>query len=194
MGYPDASFGSESRFGIPFPFLLRDVLHFDESVDDATKRMNDTRRTCDLILGVGCGKDGDDQNGKFRGYEYSHSTLNVYDWDNLEPYNASADPQWHPRIKDIVYWGMDWLCPNYDMTLSQQLQRFYGNINAENAIQNIVAQTQTGNLHIAIYDYSEGAVYISFHSRSDQTGIEKKNAFDRPYVKFRFDALFDESL
>ena len=154
--------------------------------------MNNTRRTCDLILGVGCGQEGDD--GTFRGYEYSYSTLNVYNWNNLEPYNASADPQWHPRIKDIIYWGMDWLCPNYDIVLSNQLIKYYGNINVDNAISNIIAQTQTGNLHIAIYDYYQDAVFISFHARSDQDSVTLKNAYDRPYVKFDLNSLFSESL
>ena len=130
----------------------------------------------------------------FRGYEYSYSTLNVYNWNNLEPYNASANPQWHPRIEDIVYWGMDWLCPNYDIVLASKLQEYYGNISSSISISNIVAQTQTGDLHIAIYDYHKDSVYISFHARSDQTEISKPNAYDRPYVKFTLSDLFDESM
>lgn len=38
----------------------------------------------------------------FRGYQYSYSVLNSYDDENLQPNNET----WHPRIKDIVYWGM----------------------------------------------------------------------------------------
>ena len=37
-----------------------------------------------------------------RGFEYSSSVFKVFDDENLEPYNQT----WHPRIKDIVYWGM----------------------------------------------------------------------------------------
>ena len=54
--YPDGTFGAQSRFGIPFIFLLRDILQFDQTLDDAVSRMADTRRTCDLILGVGDAK------------------------------------------------------------------------------------------------------------------------------------------
>jgi len=192
VSYPDETFGSESRFGEPFPFLLRDILQFDSSVGAATARMNATRRTCDLILGVGCGAEG--EHGEFRGYEYSYSALNVFDWANLEPFDESADPQWHPRMEDIAYWGMDWLCPNYDIVLAQQLSRFYGEIDADVAIQNIVAQTQTGNLHIAIYDYHHDAVLIAFHARSDQQIESGAEAYSRPYVKFDLEALFNETL
>lgn len=31
VAFPDASFGQESRIGIPFTFLLRDILQFDNS-------------------------------------------------------------------------------------------------------------------------------------------------------------------
>ena len=77
--------------------VLRDIIQFDKSVDEATNRLNNTHRTCDLILGAGCGT----QN-KFRGYAYSYDTLNVYDDTNLEPYNQT----WHPRIDNVVYWGL----------------------------------------------------------------------------------------
>lgn len=84
VSYPDATFGSQSRFGLPFIFLLRDILQlrlsavcfrsrltggrgsvvlltrrFDQTVDDAISRMADTQRTCDLILAVGDGNVSD---------------------------------------------------------------------------------------------------------------------------------------
>ena len=31
VSYPDASFGQESRIGVPFTFLLRDILQFDKT-------------------------------------------------------------------------------------------------------------------------------------------------------------------
>jgi exportin-7 len=58
VAYPDASFGSESRIGYPFivsflatlflisQFLLRDILQWDVTIDDAINRMINTRRTC----------------------------------------------------------------------------------------------------------------------------------------------------
>jgi len=36
--------------------LLRDVLQFDTNIEDAIKRMKTTRRTCNLLLGVGDGR------------------------------------------------------------------------------------------------------------------------------------------
>lgn len=97
VSYPDASFGSESRFGYPFTMVLRDIIQFDDDVDSSISRLINTDRTCDLLFGVGDGK-----LNEFRGFQYSHSVLNVFNDENLQPYNET----WHPRIKDIVYWGM----------------------------------------------------------------------------------------
>jgi len=135
--FPDKTFGSESRFGVPFAFLLRDILQFDETLDDSINRMSNSKRTCDLILGVGDAKIP----GGFRSAAYSGSHIEFYDDKNMKPV---AD--WHQRIDDLVYYGMDWLCPAYSEVLGAQLLKYYGNITAENAVRDIVAITQTGNV------------------------------------------------
>lgn len=96
VSFPDATFGKESRVGIPFTFLLRDILQFDSSVDDSIKRIQDATRTCDLILGV-----GDGGHETFRGFQYSHSVANVVNDTGLIP----ANDTWHPQIENVVYWG-----------------------------------------------------------------------------------------
>lgn len=37
-------------------YLLRDILQFDKSLESAMERISNSKRTCDLILGVGDGK------------------------------------------------------------------------------------------------------------------------------------------
>jgi hypothetical protein len=180
VSYPDDTFGRESRRGYPFVFVLRDILQFDHTVEQATQRLEDTHRTCDLILGAGSGKEP-----MFRAYEYSYSTLNVYDDQDMMPYNET----WHPRIDNVVYYGMDWLCPGYSSVLSEQLQEYYGSITAENAYQNIVAKTQTGNLHVALYDYPNDRLLISWHAKSGDNNANQ-NAYSRPYTEITLTDLF----
>ena len=43
--------------------------------------------------------------------QYSYSVATVISDTNLIP----ANDTWHPKIPNIVYFGMDWLCPNYDI-------------------------------------------------------------------------------
>jgi hypothetical protein len=49
---------------------------------------------------------------------------------------------------------MDWLCPGFNSVLGAQLTKYHGNITAANTIRDVTAITQTGDLHIAIYDVS----------------------------------------
>ena len=95
-------FGKESRFGIPFTFILRDILQFDSSLADAMDRISSSNRTCDLILGVGDGKLDANANAPFRGIQYSHDVANFYVDKDMQPHNDS----WHARINDVVYYGM----------------------------------------------------------------------------------------
>jgi len=180
VSFPDSTFGRESRFGIPFTYILRDILQFDNSLQDAEKRITDAHRTCDLILGVG------DGNAKeFRGIQYSFSVANFYTDTDMMPV---AD--WHPRMNDVVYYGMDWLCPGYSIVLHDQIQKFYGNITAENTLREITSITETGNLHIAIYDLTNMIVHTANARRDGAQG--PLNAFQRQFVRLDFNAIFAE--
>jgi len=180
VSYPDDSFGAESRIGKPFIFILREILQYDLTVDDATSRMANSRRTCDLILGVGDGK-----LGEFRGYSYSYQNLRVYNDKNLMPFNQT----WHPRMSGLVYWGMDWVCPAYNLVLSQQLQKFYGKITPEVGIKYLTAVEQSGDNHLSYYDLTNLEFYVSFAAPHNVTG--KVEAYARQFTKFDAKKLFN---
>jgi isopenicillin-N N-acyltransferase-like protein len=180
--YPDDTFGSESRIGIAFTFLLRDILQFDLTVDDSINRITTAKRTCSLILGVGDGK-----LNQFRSFQYSSSDANVIDDVNLIPKNDT----WHAPIKNVVYHGMDWLCPPFSEALMIQLNKHWGNITAENAVRNIVPLASTGTLQVAVYDLTAMQLYLSYARKSNNTeGPEM--AYDRPYVQVNLKMLFAE--
>lgn len=42
-----------------------------------------------------------------------------------------------------------------------------GNITVENTISDIIARTQTGDLHVAVYDLTDLVMYASLAKRSD---------------------------
>lgn len=119
VSYPDDTFGKESRFGNPFTFVLRDVLQWDKTLNESVHRMQTTKRTCNLILGVGDGK------SEFRSFQYSHSVCNV-----IGDTNALPKADWHPAIENAVYYGMDWGCPAFHERLHEMLIKNYGNITA----------------------------------------------------------------
>jgi len=181
VAFPDASFGEDSRFGIPFTFLLRDILEFDYTGDDAINRISSANRTCSLILGV-----GDAKLPMFRGVEYSYSTAKFFDDLNMEPLNET----WHPRMKNIVYYGMDWLCPGYNHVLNKQLAAYYGNISPAISIKYITSIVQTGDLHIAVYDLTNNQMYVSFARASNDT-VGPLYAYDRAFYQLNMTAVFN---
>lgn len=181
VSYPDETFGKESRFGVPFTYLLRDMLQFDKTLDDSLSRMQSVRRTCNLILGVGDGKAG-----TFRSIQYGHSVARVIDDVNLLPKNDT----WHPPLDNVVYHGMDWLCPPFSITLHKQLKEHWGSITAESAARYIVPITTTGNLQVCIYDLTNKMMLVSY-ARPD--GAEGDlNAYDRRYIQLDMEQLFAE--
>jgi len=181
VSFPDNTFGPESRIGVPFTFLLRDILQFDTTVQDSIHRITTSKRTCDLILGVGDGKAN-----IFRGFQYSSSVANVYDDTNLHPVNDT----WHPKIENVVYWGMDWLCPGYNRALAAQLTKYHGSITPEITMQYITSIAQTGDLHIGIYDLSNKKLWVSYARATYETGA--LNAYDRQFTELDTVTLFAE--
>jgi len=185
--YADYTFGKESRKGIPFTYLLRDVLQFDQSLDDSKFRMENANRTCNLILGVGDGK-----NEIFNSVRYSHSVADFFDDENMEPGPICTQPQpcdWHPRIDSVVYHGMDWNCPTYTERLGQEIKKYWGQITPEIIISDIIAKTCTGDVHNAVYDLTLNDMYVAVaspHGADSKT----KQAYKNSYVKFDMDDIF----
>jgi len=180
VDYPDSTFGTESRIGVPFVFLLRDILQFDQTIQSALNRIVDTRRTCDLILGVGDGKVN-----QFRGIAYSSSKVTIMDDTNQLPLNDT----WHPRIPNVVYWGMDWVCPGDNQILSQQIQKNYGQLSAAIGISQLTAVEGSGSNHLAYYDLTNMLVYVSF-AASHASNSSNPNGYSRQFTSLDANALF----
>jgi len=181
VSFPDATFGHESYIGTPFIFLLRDILQFDQSLNASIERICTARRTCDLILGV-----GDAKIPTMRSFEYSAETCYVMSDTNLEPFNET----WHPRIPEIVYHGMDWLCPGYNEVLAQQLTKLYGNLTAENAIRYVTSIVQTGSNTVTYYDYTHSLLYAAYAAATGENG--PPYAYDRSFVALDVTQLWAE--
>eukprot|EP00762_Andalucia_godoyi_P002520 ANDGO_02687.mRNA.1 Protein dcd1A len=187
VSFPDIAdptvppFGDESRVGIPFPFLLRDVLQKDESLSSAMTRMANAHRTCRLILGVGDGK-----LERMTVVQYSHSNISFYDDTDLQPLMS-----WHPRIADVVYEGMDWGCPAFQQQLHDRIVANYGKIDLDVAKQDIAALTTTGDLHIAFYDLKNLVMRVA-NARADGKTGGSFPAYDRAYIEYDLKALFNE--
>ena len=85
---------------------------------------------------------------------------------------------------------MDFLCPGYNQQLAAGLQKYYGQITVENSIQDIVALTKTGDLHVALYDLTHQHMYVANARGTQESGPQY--AYDRQYVHFDLKALWNE--
>jgi hypothetical protein len=170
VSHPASDFGSESRFGVPFTFLLRDILQFDKSQAAGVDRIRNAHRTCNLILGVGGGLER-----TFNSMGVSASTFILNTDKDMRP---AGD--WHPRMDGIVYHAMDWDCPFFSQTMAAQLQKHYGNLTHEHIIREVLPITSTGNLHIYVADLANQQLWVANAQRSGAKGAFY--AFDRAYI------------
>jgi len=180
--FPDDSFGETDTHGYPFTYLLRDILQFDKHQLDGLSRMAGAHRTCDAIMGVG-GIDPQTGQYQFNAVQYSYSVCNIMNDQNLKPVG-----DWHPPIPNIVYFGMDWICPKYDSVLAKQLTTYYGNITAENALRFVNPIVETGNLHVYITDMVTQQMYTAHARRDGASG--PVFAYQRSYVQLDLVGVF----
>jgi len=57
---------------------------------------------------------------------------------------------------------MDWNCPNWDIRFSELLTEYYGKIDGDLMVKEIVPGLTSGNLQIIVYDLARDSVYISY--------------------------------
>jgi len=188
----ETAFPSEDRHGYPFTWMLRDILQFNSTGDEGLKTMQDADRTCNLILGVG---DGKPESQVFHGVSSDAGLLTVYTDTYLEPQvNEEGVNMTHPMIENVVYWGMDWFCPPFHQQMHDRIVANWGNITAENTMRDIIPRTNTGNMHIAVYDYNNWDMYVAFarQNKYKDNDDERLNAWERSYTRLPMEEIFME--
>ena len=113
--------------------------------------------------------------------------------------NGTVDPNFdckHDRIDNVVYYSMDWFCPTFNGQLRDRIKVNWGNLTTENLISDVIPSTNTGNLHIAIYDYSAESIYVAF-ARKSSVDEGSLYAYNRSWTRLILTSdekqgLFDE--
>ena len=176
--------------GEPDVFVLRDILQYSSTREEAEAYVNSVKRTWAIFIGV-----GDFASQKFDIIGYKRSSVDVYD-DVTMP-----DVTGQPYLPSVVYVDKhpqpSGEGPNG--TLPTALTDFYGDISSESS-RTILQFHETGDVHIAIYDYgtSEMLVSIGRINKNGAYGPDESSsgdqnewkAFNRPYVKFDLEVLW----
>jgi len=170
--------GTQAREGFPWHFLLRDILQYDKTIDDAINRIVNAPRTCSIFVGL-----GDPQN-HFRALEYSYEYVNVYDDMNYPVYPN------HPRYKNVVYIDKH-VQPSRNPCLSSLIQKNYGKIDALAFIQSIAPMLGSGATHAAVYDYANTYMYVT--DASPAVNGTSVPAYNRPWTRIDLKKAFAEA-
>eukprot|EP01133_Synstelium_polycarpum_P012990 gene12990-15280_t len=182
--------GTSSRAGVPWHFLLRDILQFDQSIDEALNRIYNAERTCSIYVGI-----GSNSTNEFRAVEYSHEVVRVFDDTTEFPAFAPQSPA-HPLIKDMVYIDKH-VQPSNDECLASLLQKYQDNGINPQAYIDIVAQAQTGDMHIGIYDFAANQMYIAVASQQGPypppANFTLEPAYTRQFLQIDLEYFFNNN-
>jgi len=192
VSYADDSFGQgtdntppEKVKGQPWMYILRDILQYDNTFEEAKTRVTNANRTCNLILGIGDGK----STGIVNGVEFSGYVSNFYNDVTLLPVNDT----WHPQIENVVYNGMDWLCPSFTSKLGEQLTKYHGSLDENVVVGNILPTVQTGDLHAAVYDLTNNNMHVSFCRSANADPAEPHYAYERQFTRLHMNEIFAQA-
>jgi len=139
---------------------------------------------------------GDFSSQRFDMIGYKQSSLDVYNDISMptvtgQPYiDSTCYVDKHPQPSGDGPSG----------TLPTALKDFVGKINPENS-RTIVQYHQTGDVHIAVYDYGQREMHVSI-GRINHNGLygpelepeseqNEWKAYNRPYVNFNLDDLWN---
>lgn len=187
MTYDKISLQPGHYDGEPDVFVLRDILEKSKNKAEAEAYMQNVKRTFAIWVGVG---------------DYATQTFDLvaYKEDSSIVYNDVTAPSMtgQPFIENVAYVDKH-PQPSGEGptgTLPTALSDFHGNITLENT-KTILKYHQTGDLHIAAYNFGDKEMYVSIGriNSEGQYGPEDGDkdswkAYNRPYLKFNLEDLW----
>ena len=109
---------------------------------------------------------------EFRAIEYGVDTANIFSDSTPFP-GYLPTPIQHPLMKGLVYIDKH-TQPSSDACMAEILQARYGSIDASSAIE-LVSRLQTGDIHLAVYDFVANTMYASVASMVSGMGSVSDN-------------------
>lgn len=189
MVYGPSSLQPGNYQGNPDVFVLRQILEYSKTKEDAIAYMQSQPRTWSMWVGV-----GDYASQKLNLVAYKEGSLQALDDQTMTTLNGQ------PIINSIAYVDKhpqpSGEGPNG--TLPTALQDFWGKINPYTAKQ-IVQFHQTGDVHAATYDYGNKEMHVAI-GKTNAKGLYCSDpcsddsvwkAYNRPWTKFVLEDLWN---
>jgi len=152
-------FGDEETLnGMPFPVLLRDILYFDTTLDQALERMKSAKRTNQYHYAIA---DPAAPDPKGRLIFSSKTRLDLFTDDTNVTKHPIVEPTpFHEKIEDVVYWKKHNGSGNQGVY--DALKARYGSIDAKKAIEVAQAAGVDGTLVSIVYHNTGRDMWVAF--------------------------------
>ena len=148
----------ETLDGMPFPFLLRDVLYYDDTMADGLARMKAANRTNQYHYALG---DPNAPDVKGRLLFTSKTRFDEYvDGQTVSPHPCEGVTPFHEPLDDVVYWKAH--NGKTNEVVYTALKERYGKLDAKGAIEVAQAACVDGTLVSIIYHNSGNALWVAF--------------------------------
>mmetsp|Transcript_49254 Transcript_49254/g.68426 ORF Transcript_49254/g.68426 Transcript_49254/m.68426 type:complete len:452 (-) Transcript_49254:136-1491(-) len=184
--YVDGGVQPGNYNGMPDSLVLRDLLQFANSRDDAIAYTERVNRNWAIFIGV-----GDGQEQEFSALGYREQGVDV-----LGPMNVTNVTHM-PVLSNTVYIDKH-PQPSHDQnTMPGLLQKYHGNLTGELTANTIPRLMQSGDVHIGVYDFGNRQALLATGKVDDQgkylnaTGMQEGMAYNQPFIEFDMDALFN---
>ena len=169
--------------GLADAFVIRQQIEFAKSKEDAVKIAQDAKRTWGVWLGY-----GDFASQEFVAMDYQQAHALPYDDQSLPSRTNQT------LYKDVAYIDKHPQPSNQTdhPELPSVIDQNYGNITAQLVAQTFPNVTESGDVHIAIWDMGARDVYVAFGVTTANASSFVRTAYRSPFVKFSMDSLWAE--
>jgi len=167
--------------GKPDALVIREILQFATSKESAIIMTQKTARTWGVWLGF-----GDIASQRFLAIMYDAEQVIAFD-DVTLPFATGA-----PAFTGVAYIDKH-TQPSSSPTLPDLVKQYYGNLSAVNIVQNIPRLTESGDVHISVYDYGQQQAYVA-QGITDAKGDFTRYAYESPFLRWSMPALWGQKL
>ena len=158
-------------------FVIRDVIEFAKTKEDGINILKNAHRTWPIWIGL-----GDYTSQEFNAMEYTQKVVNVFtdktlpNATNQTYFESVAYIDKHPQ-------------PSPHIDMPGLVKEYYGKMTGKNIVQNFPRLMESGDVHIALYDFGEKQVYIAVGTTNSTGGFVRK-AYEAPFLQFDMETLW----
>lgn len=166
--------------GKPVALVIREIVEFASDKAAAVSITRQASRTWPVWLGFG------DENQSLWVLNYTRDEIDVFVDANI----TLASGQ--PAMRGIVFLDKH-PQPSPDTTLQTLLASAYGKLTPSLIASIIPLATQSGDVHLAVYDFGGKQVFIA-RGITDASGAYLQYAYQAPVIQWSMDELFSQTL